>query len=160
MSNKNLYRPNVGIVIFNSKKKIWCGRRLGINTKDAWQLPQGGIDDNESPLEAAVREAYEETGIKSIKKISKIDEWIKYELPKDIAKNKWNGKFIGQMQKWFLFQFYGNDDEINININKKAEFSEWKWEKDIYIQRNVAEFRKTVYKKVFTKFSTIIKNFT
>lgn len=160
MSNKNLYRPNVGIVIFNSKKKIWCGRRLGINTKDAWQLPQGGIDDNESPLEAAVREAYEETGIKSIKKISKIDEWIKYELPKDIAKNKWNGKFIGQMQKWFLFQFYGNDDEINININKKAEFSEWKWEKDIYIQRNVAEFRKNVYKKVFTKFSTIIKNFT
>lgn len=160
MSNKNLYRPNVGIVIFNSKKKIWCGRRLGINTKDAWQLPQGGIDDNESPLEAAVREAYEETGIQSIKKISKIDEWIKYELPKDIAKNKWNGKFIGQMQKWFLFQFYGNDDEINININKKAEFSEWKWEKDIYIQRNVAEFRKNVYKKVFTKFSTIIKNFT
>lgn len=160
MSNKNLYRPNVGIVIFNSKKKIWCGRRLGINTKDAWQLPQGGIDDNESPLEAAVREAYEETGIQSIKKISKIDEWIKYELPKDIAKNKWNGKFIGQMQKWFLFQFYGNDDEINININKKAEFSEWKWEKDIYIQKNVAEFRKNVYKKVFTKFSTIIKNFT
>ena len=160
MSNKNLYRPNVGIVIFNSKKKIWCGRRLGINTKDAWQLPQGGIDDNESPLEAAVREAYEETGIQSIKKISKIDEWIKYELPKDIAKNKWNGKFIGQMQKWFLFQFYGNDDEINININKKAEFSEWKWEKDIYIQRNVAEFRKNVYKKVFTKFSIIIKNFT
>lgn len=160
MSNKKIYRPNVGIVIFNSKKKIWCGRRLGINTKDAWQLPQGGIDDNESPLEAAVREAYEETGIQSIKKISKIDEWIKYELPKDIAKNKWNGKFIGQMQKWFLFQFYGNDDEINININKKAEFSEWKWEKDIYIQRNVAEFRKNVYKKVFTKFSTIIKNFT
>jgi putative (di)nucleoside polyphosphate hydrolase len=71
MSNKNLYRPNVGIVIFNSKKKIWCGRRLGINTKDAWQLPQGGIDDNESPLEAAVREAYEETGIKSIKKLVK-----------------------------------------------------------------------------------------
>mgnify|MGYP005993540225 CR=1 FL=1 len=64
------------------------------------------------------------------------------------------------MQKWFLFQFYGNDDEINININKKAEFSEWKWEKDIYIQRNVAEFRKNVYKKVFTKFSIIIKNFT
>ena len=160
MLNKNLYRPNVGIVIFNSEKKIWCGKRIDIKTNDAWQLPQGGIDQNETALQAAVREVYEETGIQSIKNIDQIDEWIRYDLPTNIAKGKWNGKFIGQMQKWFLFYFYGNDDEINININNKAEFSEWKWEADTYIQDKVTKFRKNVYKEVFKKFNKIIKNFS
>ena len=160
MPNKNLYRPNVGVVIFNSEKKIWCGKRIDVKTIDAWQLPQGGIDHNETALQAAIREVYEETGIISIKNIDKIDKWIRYELPINIAKSKWDGKFIGQKQKWFLFYFYGNDDEINININNKAEFSEWKWEIDSHIQYNVTKFRKNVYKKVFKKFNKTIKNFS
>ena len=160
MSNIAQYRPNVGIVIFNSDKKIWIGKRIGNNTKEGWQLPQGGIDYQEVPLDAAIREVYEETGITTIKNISSIDNWIKYNLPLDIAKNKWGGKYIGQKQKWYLFYFYGDENEINININKQPEFSKWKWADEQYIRDNVTNFRKDVYKKVFQSFSKVIKKYT
>ena len=160
MSNTLQYRPNVGIVIFNSDKNIWIGKRLDNNTKEGWQLPQGGIDYKEEPLDAAIREVYEETGITTIKNIATIDNWIKYNLPLDIAKNKWGGKYIGQKQKWYLFYFYGDENEINININKQPEFSKWKWADEQYIRDNVTNFRKDVYKKVFQSFSKVIKKYT
>mgnify|MGYP006088704267 FL=1 len=160
MSNTLQYRPNVGIVIFNSDKNIWIGKRLDNNTKEGWQLPQGGIDYQEEPLDAAIREVYEETGITTIKNIATIDNWIKYNLPLDIAKNKWGGKYIGQKQKWYLFYFYGDENEINININKQPEFSKWKWADEQYIRDNVTNFRKDVYKKVFQSFSKVIKKYT
>lgn len=160
MSNTLQYRPNVGIVIFNSDKNIWIGKRLDNNTKEGWQLPQGGIDHQEEPLDAAIREVYEETGITTIKNIATIDNWIKYNLPLDIAKNKWGGKYIGQKQKWYLFYFYGDENEINININKQPEFSKWKWADEQYIRDNVTNFRKDVYKKVFQSFSKVIKKYT
>ena len=160
MSNTLQYRPNVGIVIFNSDKNIWIGKRIDNNTKEGWQLPQGGIDYQEEPLDAAIREVYEETGITTIKNIATIDNWIKYNLPLDIAKNKWGGKYIGQKQKWYLFYFYGDENEINININKQPEFSKWKWADEQYIRDNVTNFRKDVYKKVFQSFSKVIKKYT
>ena len=160
MSNTLQYRPNVGIVIFNSDKNIWIGKRIDNNTKEGWQLPQGGIDHQEEPLDAAIREVYEETGITTIKNIATIDNWIKYNLPLDIAKNKWGGKNIGQKQKWYLFYFYGDENEINININKQPEFSKWKWADEQYIRDNVTNFRKDVYKKVFQSFSKVIKKYT
>ena len=160
MSNTLQYRPNVGIVIFNSDKNIWIGKRIDNNTREGWQLPQGGIDHQEEPLDAAIREVYEETGITTIKNIATIDNWIKYNLPLDIAKNKWGGKYIGQKQKWYLFYFYGNENEINININKQPEFSKWKWADEQYIRDNVTNFRKDVYKKVFQSFSKVIKKYT
>ncbi len=159
MSKLELYRPNVGIVIFNSNKKIWLGKRFDVNTKHGWQLPQGGIDNNEEPLIAAKREAYEETGIKSIRKIDEINEWIQYKLPKEIAENIWGGKFLGQNQKWYLFHFYGNEDEININKCKYPEFSKWKWSNEKYIINNVTKFRKDVYEKVFQNFRKSINNY-
>jgi len=160
MSNIIQYRPNVGIVIFNSDKKIWIGKRIDNNSKEAWQLPQGGIDYQEEPLNAAIREVYEETGITTIKNIGSIDNWIKYNLPLDIAKNKWGGKYIGQKQKWYLFYFYGDENEININISKQPEFSKWKWADEEYVKDNVTNFRKDVYKKVFQSFSKVIKKYT
>ena len=160
MSNTLQYRPNVGIVIFNSDKNIWIGKRIDNNTKEGWQLPQGGIDHQEEPLDAAIREVYEETGITTIKNIATIDNWIKYNLPLDIAKNKWGGKYIGQKQKWYLFYFYGDENEINININKQPEFSKWKWADEQYIRDNVTNFRKDVYKKAFQGFSKVIKKYT
>jgi len=160
MSNTLQYRPNVGIVIFNSDKNIWIGKRIDNNTREGWQLPQGGIDHQEEPLDAAIREVYEETGITTIKNIATIDNWIKYNLPLDIAKNKWGGKYIGQKQKWYLFYFYGDENEINININKQPEFSKWKWADEQYVKDNVTNFRKDVYKKVFQSFSKVIKKYT
>ena len=157
MSNIEQYRPNVGIVIFNKDKKIWVGQRVDNDTREGWQLPQGGINFLEDPLNAAIREVYEETGIKSINKVGSIDDWIKYRLPLDIAKNKWGGKFIGQKQKWYLFYFSGDESEININISKRPEFSKWKWVEEKYIRDRVTIFRKDVYKKVFQNFRKIIK---
>ena len=157
MSKDENYRPNVGIVIFNKDANIWIGKRSDIIKQCAWQMPQGGIDINETPLKAAIRETHEETGIKSIKYISSVNRWIKYKLPEDIAKNKWDGKFVGQMQKWFLFYFFGNDSEVNINSYKHPEFSKWKWADKKYVQDNVTNFRKSVYKTVFKKFEADIK---
>ena len=158
MASTEKYRPNVGAVIFNKNADIWIGKRADISSKSSWQMPQGGIDINEPSLEAAVREVYEETGIKSIKHVSFIDKWIKYKLPANIAVNKWNGKYVGQMQKWYLFYFYGNDSEVNINIDKNPEFSDWKWADKKYIEKNVTDFRKNIYKTVFKKFSINIVN--
>ena len=157
MSKDENYRPNVGIVIFNKDANIWIGKRSDIIKQCTWQMPQGGIDINETPLKAAIRETHEETGIKSIKYISSANRWIKYKLPEDIAKNKWDGKFVGQMQKWFLFYFFGDDSEVNINSYKHPEFSKWKWADKKYVQDNVRNFRKSVYKTVFKKFEADIK---
>ena len=157
MASIEKYRPNVGIVLFNKNADIWVGKRADIKSLSAWQMPQGGIDINEPPLKAATRELYEETGIKSIKYISLIDKWIKYKLPINIAKNKWQGKYVGQMQKWYLFYFLGKDSEININISKNPEFSEWKWKNQRYIEENVTDFRKNIYRTVFSKFDIDIK---
>lgn len=157
MHDLELYRPNVGIVIFNKNAKIWIGKRSDTTNNKAWQMPQGGIDTNESPIDASIREVYEETGIKSIKQIALIDNWIKYKLPINIAKSKWNGRYVGQMQKWFLFYFFGEDKEININIEKNSEFIEWQWQDIKYILENIPKFRKEVYKNVFNNFREKIK---
>ena len=111
----------------------------------------------EPSLEAAVREVYEETGIKSIKHVSFIDKWIKYKLPANIAVNKWNGKYVGQMQKWYLFYFYGNDSEVNINIDKNPEFSDWKWADKKTAINSVIRFKKGVYASIFSEFADVLK---
>ena len=156
MPEKKNYRANVAAVIFNEKGYIWVGERIDIQSIHAWQMPQGGIDKNEDSKKAIIREIFEETGIKSIKIIDLIDDWIKYDLPKNIAKNKWNGKYIGQKQKWYLLYFYGNDKEININLSKNPEFKSWKWDTISNIIKNTVNFRKKVYKQVFDNFSKII----
>ena len=114
MISKLPYRLGVGLVIINYQDKIFTGRRL--DSTKAWQMPQGGIDNTEIPIEAAYREMLEETGIEKSKvallKQSKL--WYRYDLPKEIQGKFWGGKFRGQSQKWFLFKFLGIDDDINI----------------------------------------------
>jgi len=158
MTSIEKYRPNVGIVLFNKNADIWIGKRADIKSQSAWQMPQGGININEPSLKAAIRELHEETGIQSIKHISLIDKWIKYKLPISIAKDKWNGNYVGQMQKWYLFYFCGEDSEVNINLSKSPEFSEWKWANSKYVEENVTDFRKNIYRTVFSKFSVDIEN--
>ena len=97
------YRPCVGITLVNNDNKIFAGKRLD-NDINAWQMPQGGIDDGEKPITAAFRELEEETGIlkNSVNHLCTMDEWIPYELPADLIPHLWGGKFRGQIQKWFL----------------------------------------------------------
>ena len=114
MTNK--YRKCVGMMILNTNKEILVGRRLD-HPSGYWQMPQGGIDENENFLNAAKRELEEETGAKTIKVIKELSEWLTYELPKNLLGKIWNGKYRGQKQKWFIMKFMGKDEEININTS-------------------------------------------
>ena len=153
--NKN-YRPNVGIMIIDNNKNIFVGQRLD-HPSHFWQMPQGGIDTDEKPFDAALREAFEETGIKknNLKLISEIQEWYRYDLPLDLAKTLWNGKYIGQKQKWFLFEFSGNDKNINVNT-KDAEFSEYKWVNKKFLINNIVPFKKEIYEKLLLEFEEFL----
>ena len=145
------YRLGVGLVIINNQSEIFTGRRL--DSTKAWQMPQGGIDDNEIPLEAAYREMGEETGIQKRKvallKQSKL--WYRYDLPKEIQGKFWGGKFRGQTQKWFLFKFVGINSDINIET-KEPEFADWRWSKKSDMLESIVPFKKSLYQAVLKDF--------
>ena len=139
-------RIGVGIVVLNKNNKIFVAKRID-NPKDFWQMPQGGVDQNESYLDAAYRELYEETNIREIELIKEVEEFTTYELPDHLLGIIWKGKFKGQKQKWFIMRFVGNEDEINIKT-KKPEFLDWKWIDVNEITKKVVDFKYEVYKKV------------
>ena len=139
-------RIGVGIVVLNKNNKIFVAKRID-NPKDFWQMPQGGVDQNESYLDAAYRELYEETNIREIELIKEVEEFTTYELPNHLLGIIWKGKFKGQKQKWFIMRFVGNEDEINIKT-KKPEFLDWKWIDVNEITKKVVDFKYEVYKKV------------
>ena len=150
-SEKN-YRPCVGIVLINNGS-IFAGQRLDYKS-DAWQMPQGGIEENESPIRAAIRELKEETGIKKkhIKIILESKNWINYDLPKELIPKLWNGKFVGQSQKWFAMEFLGSDSDVNINT-KNPEFTKWQWMTKNKLLDNIVPFKKRVYENILSQFS-------
>ena len=151
MINLLPYRLGVGLVIINDQFEIFTGRRLD-NTK-AWQMPQGGIDNNEIPLEAAYREMYEETGIKKSKVtlLKQTKTWYRYDLPQEIQNKFWGGKFRGQSQKWFLFKFIGTEFDINIET-KDQEFSDWKWSEKTEMLDSIVPFKRSLYQSVLKDF--------
>ncbi len=150
------WRLSVGIVLFNKKKNIFMGER--IDNKGACQMPQGGVNlsKNECLLNAAKRELLEETGVKTINYICQSNKWHYYYLPSYLSNKLWKGKFIGQKQKWFAFDFLGKDDEINVNQeNFKPEFCSWKWVAPSNVCNLIINFKKDTYKKVLEEFSSI-----
>jgi putative (di)nucleoside polyphosphate hydrolase len=148
MSNKKELplRIGVGIVLLNPENKIFVAKRID-NPGNFWQMPQGGVNINESLLDAAKRELEEETGIKSIKVIKELVDWIEYDLPKNLIGKIWKGKYRGQKQKWFIMQFLGNDSEVNIKT-KNPEFLDWKWINPLNLTNQVVHFKTHVYKKI------------
>lgn len=144
------YRKNVGLMIINTQKKIFMGQRI---KGGAWQMPQGGIDGKETPEKAAIRELYEETGItkEKINKISTSKVWKTYEFPKELIPKLWNGRYRGQIQKWFLFQYTGKDSDINISSTEQ-EFSNWRWTNENDLLKLIVPFKKAVYIDVINEF--------
>ena len=149
------WRLGVGIVLINQEQKIFMGER--IDNKGAWQMPQGGVNIaiNEELDVAARRELFEETGIKNAELVNVSQGWYYYYLPKNLRRKLWGGKFMGQKQKWFLFNFNGKDNEINLNIDKKPEFYNWKWVSPNEVCDQIVSFKKEIYEKILKEFNFI-----
>jgi len=154
ISKKLPLRSGVGIVVLNKNNQVFVARRID-NSKNFWQMPQGGVDKNEDYLTAAYRELEEETSIKNIDLVGELDGLISYELPKHLLGVIWKGKYRGQEQKWFVVRFLGNDSEININTDH-PEFCEWKWVELENITDLVVDFKLHVYEDVKKKVREIL----
>ena len=139
-------RKGVGIIVLNKNNEVFVGKRKD-NPVDKWQMPQGGIDNNETPLDAMKRELAEETSITRIKILKEIENWLEYELPQNLLGKIWKGKFRGQRQKWFIVKFLGSENEINLNT-KHPEFIEWKWINYKSLPEVIVDFKKEVYLKL------------
>ena len=139
-------RMGVGIILLNHENKVFVGKRID-NPKNFWQMPQGGINQNENFLRAAKRELAEETGIKSIELVKELSGWLEYNLPENLLGKVLEGKYRGQKQKWFIMKFVGKDDEINVRT-KNPEFLDWKWVKISKLPTIAVSFKVALYKKL------------
>ncbi len=152
------YRPCVGIFLVNDEGKAWVGRRIGMpQGLSAWQMPQGGIDADETPMQAALRELYEETGTDKAEIIAETSDWLYYDLPAALAGTAWGGRFRGQRQKWFLMRFDGDDIDINLNRHHHAEFDAWKWVEPAELPGLIVEFKRPVYLALLAEFRDHLK---
>ncbi|MBX9977673.1 MAG: RNA pyrophosphohydrolase [Alphaproteobacteria bacterium] len=157
-SKDHLYRPNVGIILINTDKKIFVGRRCDSLRDDkvpAWQMPQGGIDDGESIEEAALRELLEEIGTNHVEVIKVSDDWYYYDLPKALAQKLWGGKYLGQRQKWVLAHFKGTDVDINLNTYH-PEFCAFQWVAPRDAIHLIVDFKKDLYTQVLSDFTVYL----
>ena len=150
--NPKDYRPNVGMMIINQKKEIFVGKRID-HPSNFWQMPQGGIDAQEIPSIAALREMEEEVGIKknNVDLLTESKDWYYYSIPSDLAKTLWKGKYKGQRQKWFLYKFKGTDKDVNIHT-EHPEFSDYKWVTKDFLVPNIVPFKKKIYEKLLLEF--------
>jgi putative (di)nucleoside polyphosphate hydrolase len=158
------YRPGVGVMLFNRDGLVFIGRRLEgpehVDLTHSWQMPQGGIDPGEEPWPAAVRELQEETNIRSVERIGEIADWLKYDIPRQIVGQAWQGKYRGQMQQWFAMRFTGPESEIDVAHPAgamEAEFSAWRWEPVQNIPELVVPFKRAVYDRVVQEFGHLAK---
>lgn len=155
------YRPCVGVMVLNPHGLVWAGRRIPQENSEydgspqLWQMPQGGIDKGEDPLEAAYRELYEETGMRTVTLLAEASRWINYDLPPQLLGIGLKGKFRGQTQRWFAFRFDGEESEIAINPppgGHSAEFDAWEWKPMESLPGLIVSFKRAVYDQVVGEF--------
>ncbi|MEO1542664.1 MAG: RNA pyrophosphohydrolase [Pseudomonadota bacterium] len=167
------YRPCVGLMVLNAQGQVWIGRRSGqekLRDKSGdqsevppkwWQMPQGGIDRGETPVEAAYRELFEETGIAAdqVEIVAESANWVKYDLPKELLGRIWKGRFRGQTQRWFVMRYKGSDGDINITPDdpEMIEFDQWRWADVDELMGLVIPFKREVYEAVLAEFGELAK---
>ncbi|MCH2547516.1 MAG: RNA pyrophosphohydrolase [Alphaproteobacteria bacterium] len=144
------YRPCVGIMLLNKRNQVFVAKRIDTRA-EAWQMPQGGIDEGETAEHAAMREMYEEIGTRNATIIATSTKNYHYDLPVDLVPNLWGGKFRGQTQQWFVLRFNGTDDDINI-VTENPEFSEWKWVDMKQLPDLIVPFKRQLYQQLVEKF--------
>lgn len=148
------YRRGVGIVLLNARGQVFVAERA--DTPGAWQMPQGGIDKDEVPRAAALRELAEEIGTDKARIVATARGWLRYDLPADLQAKVWKGKYRGQEQKWFLMTFTGRDADIDI-AGRHAEFQAWKWARFEDLPRMIVGFKRDIYKQVVAAFIDKVK---
>ena len=147
------YRRGVGVMLLNRDGKVFVGARVD-NGAEAWQMPQGGIDADEDPWAAALRELEEETGISPclVEKIASCPERLRYRLPDELAGKLWHGQWVGQDQDWFLCRFLGTDGNVNI-ATEHPEFREWKWIAPAELPDVIVPFKRDLYRRLLRDFA-------
>ncbi len=154
------YRPCVGVMLLNKAGLAWIGRRADASLVEhsapghEWQMPQGGIDKGEAPLDAARRELFEETAVRSASLVAEAPDWLSYDIPRSVVGDRWRHKWRGQTQKWFAFRFDGDESEIDIANppHGEPEFDAWRWERIERLPELVVPFKRPVYEKVVVAF--------
>ena len=152
------YRPCVGVMLVNGDGSVFVGKRIDNKEGDAWQMPQGGVDDGEDLKSAALRELAEETGVAEdlVTIIAQTREELLYDLPDELIGKLWKGKYRGQRQSWFLARFGGTDADVQLDAHEPAEFCEWKWVAPETLPDLIVPFKKRVYRAVLEEFSDLI----
>ena len=148
----DLYRPNVGLALFSKAGHVFIGRRINGRGAFQWQMPQGGIDEGETPHEAALRELEEEVGVsaKLVDVLEETSDWLHYEFPADVRR-RMPGPFIGQRQKWFALRFKGSDSDIRLDRHT-PEFDAWRWARLSDAPSAIVPFKRPVYEAVAERF--------
>ena len=152
MDDDHLYRQGVGIMLLNRDGKVFVGARID-NPEDAWQMPQGGMDEGEDPWATALRELEEETGIPPalVERVAMCPEQLRYDLPEESRPRHWGGKWRGQVQHWFLCRFVGRDEDIDIST-AHAEFRAWKWVQPEQLPELIVPFKRDLYRRLLKDF--------
>ena len=151
MKDPILYRPNVGVVLFNAEGLVWYGRRVGQAGPHNWQFPQGGVDDGEDHESAARRELAEETGITSVALLDRTDDWITYDFPEGYGGSKQARGFRGQKQMWFAYRFTGSEAEVDLAAHD-IEFDAWRWGQLDEACDLIVPFKRPAYEAVVEAF--------
>jgi len=151
------YRPAVGIMLLNPEGLVFVGRRLDMPAAlSAWQMPQGGIDPGETPVEAALRELKEETGTDKADILAESRVWRRYDLPDGMAGRMWGGRYRGQSQKWFAMRFFGEDGDIDL-ATAHPEFDAWQWIMPDLLPRLIVPFKRRLYRDILDEFAELLR---
>ena len=150
------YRPGVGAMLLNGVGEVFVGRRSGVRRgprgASVWQMPQGGIDDGETPAMAVMRELAEETGTDKADIIAETKGWLTYDLPDDLMGVSWGGRYRGQTQKWFALRFAGEDADFDLGAHGKPEFSDWRWVGLEELPGLAVPFKRRLYEDILAEF--------
>lgn len=146
------YRPCAGVMLLNDRGEVFVGQRLD-SVVEAWQMPQGGIDPGEAPLDAAIRELGEEAGIApdKVELVAEAPDELFYDLPEELIGRIWKGKWRGQRQRWFLFRFTGTDADVNIQT-AEPEFRAWRWVEPVQLPDLIVPFKRELYTQLLDIF--------
>jgi putative (di)nucleoside polyphosphate hydrolase len=149
------YRPCVGMMLVGNDDRVFVARRIDMPS-EAWQMPQGGIDEGETPRQAAMRELREEIGTDKADILAESPDWRDYDLPDELLGKIWDGRYRGQTQKWFLLRFTGTDADIDIDT-EEPEFLAWQWAEMARVPDLIVPFKRSIYRDVVAEFAPLIE---